>query len=231
MCFRSLKEKKDKNKSAKSTKTSAEDDHEKKLNANSKSGNKKDPNKDDTKKDRAEKEEKKHFKITVPNHGGEIPDNDPPTYYGGIGSDKNNNNLSSEERKKLQTELDELERKENERDQRLLKMSEDERMKFYEDDHENDVKRSNRLMEILNKLHPPPSFKPPKLSSGERKKLENDLDETQKKISEVFQKLRKKKSSDQTKHNEDDVSELRKQKMKERELIGKLIPEYNGYGR
>jgi len=75
MCFRSLKEKKDKDKSAK---TSAENDHEKKMNSKSKSGNKKDTNKDDTKKDKTEKEEKKHFDITVPNHGGELPDNNPP---------------------------------------------------------------------------------------------------------------------------------------------------------
>ncbi len=52
-----------------------------------------------------------------------------PAYYGGIGSDKNNKNLSSGERKKLQTELDEIERKQIEKRQRFLKMSQDEKMK------------------------------------------------------------------------------------------------------
>jgi hypothetical protein len=43
-------------------------------------------------------------------------------------------------------------------------------------------------------------------TSGERKKLEDELDETNKKISGVFQKMRKKTSSNQ--HNADDVLQV-----------------------
>ena len=225
ICSRSLKEKKDKE--DKSDKTTAGDDQDTKSTDKSKKGigeDHKEVKKDaKDKKDKTGKKDKTHFNITVPNRGGEISQYGHPLFpldFGKVSP------LSSGERK-LADELNEMDRKDDERRfEREKLMSDAEKLKFDED-----YKKSlDRRSEILNKLYPPIKPTINKLTSSERKKLEDDFDETHKKISEVFQKLRKKSGSKEAKHNENDVSELRKHKMKEQQLINKLFPQYDVYG-
>jgi len=98
-------------------------------------------------------------------------------------------------------------------------------------------KLKDELAELRRKGKEPPAPVHPNapnmidqpLSSKERKKLEVELDETHKKASEVFKKLRKQMGSKPVKHNEDDVTKLRTHKMKESELLDILIPEYKAY--
>jgi hypothetical protein len=85
------------------------------------------------------------------------------------------------------------------------------------------------LKEKTNKNNTGDDQEKSKLPSSERKKLKNELDETHKKVSEVFIKVRKQMDSKPVKHNQDDVKELKTRKTEERELLNKLIPEYNVY--